>query len=231
MVLFEIISINNQEDYMKTTILFFVTLFAGSCISFSKTYTIINSGFTFSPSTISVNVGDTVDFVLADIHNAREVDKSTWDVDGNTSNGGFDTPDGGGMVVLNQAGTVYYVCKYHASMGMKGTITVNAATGINQVSNSLPQNYSLMQNYPNPFNPTTRISYALPYESKITLSIYDLTGRLVSKLVNNTESAGYHSVNFNASNLASGIYFYRIEAVSADGSKKFKDTKKLVLLK
>ena len=116
-------------------------------------------------------------------------------------------------------------------MGMKGTITVNAATGISSVNNSLPQNYLLMQNYPNPFNPTTVISYALPFQSKITLSIYDLTGRLVSKLANNTESAGYHSVNFNASNLASGIYFYRIEAASVDGSKKFNDTKKLVLLK
>ena len=216
---------------MKTVILFFVTLFAATCINFSKTYTITNSGFTFSPSTITINVGDTVNFVLESIHNAREVDKSTWDADGNTSNGGFDTPDGGGMIVLTQPGTVYYVCKHHASLGMKGTITVNATTGISSVDNSLPQNYLLMQNYPNPFNPATMISYALPYESKITLSIYDLTGKLVSKLLNNTEQPGYHSVNFNAANLASGIYFYRVEAVSVDGSKKFSDTKKLVLLK
>ena len=216
---------------MKTIILLLIMMLAIPCISFSKTYTITNSGFTFSPSTLTVNVGDTVNFVLENIHNARQVDQSTWDANGNTSNGGFDTPDGGGMVVLNQVGTVYYVCKYHASLGMKGTITVNATTGISSETSSLPQSYLLMQNYPNPFNPTTEISYALPYESKITLSIYDLTGKEVTKLVNNTESAGYHSVNFSAADLSSGIYFYRIEAVAMDGSNKFSDTKKLVLLK
>ena len=107
---------------MKTIILFLIMVLAIPCTSFSKTHTITNSGFTFSPSTLTVNVGDTVNFVLENIHNARQVDQSTWDANGNTSNGGFDTPDGGGMVVLNQVGTVYYVCKYHASLGMKGTM-------------------------------------------------------------------------------------------------------------
>lgn len=216
---------------MKTIILSFITVLVVSFISFSKTYTITNSGYTFVPDSIAINVGDTVDFSLASIHNAREVDQATWNADGTTSNGGFDTPNGGGIVVLTQPGIYYYVCKYHASLGMKGIIVVNAATGVNSETSSLPQNYSLMQNYPNPFNPTTEISYALPYASKITLSIYDLTGKEITRLVNNTESAGYHSVNFNAADLASGIYFYRIEAVAVDGSNKFSDTKKLVLLK
>jgi plastocyanin len=217
---------------MKTRILcLFSMLFAISQLGYTKTYTIVNSGFTFSPNTLTVNVGDTVDFVLDVIHNARQVDQATWNANGNTSNGGFDTPDGGGIVVMSQPGTVYYVCKYHYTMGMKGTITVNSATGISQVNGSLPSNYLLLQNYPNPFNPATTISYALPYESKISVKIYDVSEKQITELADNTESAGYHNLNFNADNLASGIYFYRIEAVSIDGTRKFDDTKKMILLK
>jgi plastocyanin len=217
---------------MKTRILcLFSLLFAISQLGYTKTYTIVSSGFTFSPSTLTVNAGDTVIFSLASIHNARQVDQATWNADGNTSNGGFDTPDGGGTVVLSQAGTIYYVCKYHSSMGMKGTITVNSATGVSSVNYTGPGNYLLMQNYPNPFNPATTISYALPYESKISIKIYDVSGKQITELADNTESAGYHNLNFNADNLASGIYFYRIEAVSTDGTRKFDDTKKMILLK
>jgi plastocyanin len=218
---------------MKTRILCLLSLlFAISQMGYTKTYTIVNSGFTFSPSTLTVNVGDTVIFSLESIHNARQVDLATWNADGSTSNGGFDTPDGGGTVVLNQAGTIYYVCKYHVALyGMKGTITVNAATAVSYVNSTIPKNYLLLQNYPNPFNPTTIISYALPYESKVSVKVYDVSGKQITELADNTESAGYHNLNFNADNLASGIYFYRIEAVSIDGTRKFDGTKKMILLK
>jgi len=94
---------------------------------FATKHTINNSGLSFNPATLTINAGDTVVFSIAGIHNAVEVDQSTWDADGITSNGGFSVPFGGGSVVLSVVGTHYYVCQAHASGGMKGTITVNPA--------------------------------------------------------------------------------------------------------
>ncbi len=91
--------------------------------------------------------------------------------------------------------------------------------------NNLPQNYSLSQNYPNPFNPTTTIEYSLPQRSQVILKLYDVAGREVKTLVNQEQNSGNHSAVLNASNLASGVYFYRITAGN------FVDIKKLVLLK
>ena len=87
-------------------------------------HTVTNSGFTFTPSLLTVNAGDTVRFQLDSIHNAVEVSQATWDANGNTSNGGFAVDFGGGDVVFNTPGTYYYVCTVHASMGMKGRIVV-----------------------------------------------------------------------------------------------------------
>ncbi len=96
--------------------------------------------------------------------------------------------------------------------------------------NVVPEEYSLSQNYPNPFNPSTSITFGLPEASQVKLSVYNLLGETVDVLVSTDMSAGYHSVNWNASNLASGIYFYTIEAHSASG-KDFNVVKKMMLLK
>ena len=77
-----------------------------------------------------------------------------------------------------------------------------------------------MENYPNPFNPTTVITYQLPVNSHVTLKIYDVLGRKVETLVDEYQSAGSHSVQFNAQNLASGIYFYRLTAPGFTQIKK-----------
>lgn len=88
-----------------------------------------------------------------------------------------------------------------------------------------PQTFSLDQNYPNPFNPTTVISYRLSVNGLVTLKVYDMLGRQVKALVNERQSAGNHSVAFDAERMPSGIYFYRLQA----GMRS--ETKKLVLLK
>jgi hypothetical protein len=104
-----------------------------------------------------------------------------------------------------------------------GTVTL---TGVNELANTaLPTVYSLSQNYPNPFNPTTSIRFGLPKAGDVSLVVYDILGRKVTELIHGNLTAGYHTVNFNASNLASGVYFYRIQAGD------FVSVKKLMLLK
>lgn len=88
-----------------------------------------------------------------------------------------------------------------------------------------PKSFSLSQNYPNPFNPSTVIQYAVPKASLVTIKVYDMTGREIKTLVNDFKNAGTFEVRFNASNLASGVYFYKIQA------GEFRDTKKMMLVK
>jgi hypothetical protein len=104
------------------------------------------------------------------------------------------------------------------------SFSVGSHLGENPVSD-LPTQFALMHNYPNPFNPTTTINYQLPKSAKISLRLYDLSGREVVTLVNAVQSAGYYSVIFNAANLPSGAYFYRLQAGN------FVETKKLLLVR
>lgn len=90
--------------------------------------------------------------------------------------------------------------------------------------------YLLMQNYPNPFNPSTTITYSIPERSNVRLSIFNTLGQRVTELVNDTKEAGTYEQTYNASQLSSGIYFYRIEATSVSNSKTFVETKKMVLM-
>jgi hypothetical protein len=99
----------------------------------------------------------------------------------------------------------------------------------NEITIGIPTSYSISQNYPNPFNPSTKIDFELPYDGKVSILIFDISGREVGKLVNEVMIAGYHTVQFNGSHLSSGMYFYRINAEGIGQS--FINTKKLVLVK
>lgn len=88
-----------------------------------------------------------------------------------------------------------------------------------------PKDFSLLQNYPNPFNPSTVIKYSIPLASFVTLKIYDAIGNEISTLVNQIKGAGSYEVNFNAEQLSSGIYYYKLQAGS------FIETRKMILLK
>ncbi|MBI5021966.1 MAG: T9SS type A sorting domain-containing protein [Ignavibacteriales bacterium] len=101
---------------------------------------------------------------------------------------------------------------------------------INEVG--IPNEYALGQAYPNPFNPSTCIKYELPSDSKISLKIYDLLGQVIAILKEGIEQSGYKSVEWNASSVSSGIYFYKLEATSiTDPGKSFMQVKKMILLK
>ena len=102
---------------------------------------------------------------------------------------------------------------------------LGGVVAIDYPKTDMPTDYVLSQNYPNPFNPATTIQYQLPTGSNVKIVIYDALGRQVSVLVNEFQNAGTHTTNFNASNLASGIYFYRMEAGN------FVKVNKMLLLK
>jgi len=102
-------------------------------------------------------------------------------------------------------------------------VTVDPDTKVE--GEEVPVSFELYQNYPNPFNPTTSIKFALPKESQVKLSVYTILGQEVATLVNSVMPAGYHTVNFDASNLPSGMYIYKIDAGS------FSQIKKMLLMK
>jgi hypothetical protein len=101
----------------------------------------------------------------------------------------------------------------------------NAPVTVESDSISIPDKFELSQNYPNPFNPSTVIGYQLPMASHISLKVYDVLGNEIATLVNEEKPAGSYKVEFDAFNLSSGIYFYKIQA------ENFIETKKMLLLK
>ena len=103
--------------------------------------------------------------------------------------------------------------------------SLGPTTSVREVAGQLPSSFSLAQNYPNPFNPGTVIEFVLPQPSDITLVIYNLRGEEVRRLIEGQKPAGYHQVTWDASNVASGIYFYRLQAGD------FVLTRKMVLFK
>jgi hypothetical protein len=98
-------------------------------------------------------------------------------------------------------------------------------TGVDDASSGLPAVYRLEQNYPNPFNPSTTIQFALPQRNSVTLKIFNVLGREVAILVNEEMAAGVHKIVFDAKRLASGMYFYRLQAGN------FWQVKRLILMK
>jgi hypothetical protein len=121
------------------------------------------------------------------------------------------------LFASNQAGNSGY-----SNMAFDTTLNV---TGIKQISGNIPKLFKLYLNYPNPFNPSTRLRFDIPKEALTRLTVYDITGRKVSELVDKQLTAGAYEVLFDASNLSSGAYFYKIEAGT------FSDVKKMVLIK
>ena len=127
-----------------------------------------------------------------------------------------------------EGGSVIHFDLSIASNGIyfwEDSFMIDIVIGISDEEESLPKSYSLLQNHPNPFNPITVIEYALPEVSDVSLIIYDLGGKQIVNLIDGEHRAGKYQVIWDASGLASGIYFYRLQASG------FAQTKKLILLK
>ena len=113
------------------------------------------------------------------------------------------------------------------------TIVLRALTSIEHNANeSIPSRYELYPNYPNPFNPQTTVSFGLPEAASVNISVYDIEGRLVSTLVKENYHAGIHKIEFNAANLATGVYFVQSQMLSSNGQgAQYRFTRKIILLK
>jgi plastocyanin len=181
--------------------------------SFAATVTITNSGFTFSPDNVTINFGDVIDFQIGSNHNAVEVSEATWQANDNTPlPGGFSVPFGGGQVSFLTAGVHYFVCQPHASLGMKGKITVNAPQGIDDpVANA----HNLIIQ-PNPTNGVFYVRYEAGIsgndhpspESRVILQVSDYLGREIVKL----EGGNIQTSNrINIAEFPDGFYFLRLE--------------------
>jgi len=104
-------------------------------------------------------------------------------------------------------------------------IVIQSPTGVVNNTENQPIEYSLSQNYPNPFNPVTKINFAIPKTGFVSLKVYNMLGKEISTLVSDVKNAGYYSVDFDATELSTGVYYYKIE------SQGFMDVKKMLLIK
>ena len=145
----------------------------------------------------------------------------------NVDMGGYD---------LHGAGSIVFVSKTEENSGIEDSVPTmlrlvrdtEVTNGIDDSQSdaaTLPNQFELAQNYPNPFNPSTTISFTLPSESNITLEIYNMAGQLTATLVDDKLSQGNHKVQWQAANMSSGIYFYKLTSGSSS------QTKRMILLK
>ncbi len=130
-----------------------------------------------------------------------------------------DLSSGDGCTGITTVGSIYT-----ARPNISFTINL-LATGVTNLSSEIPETFSLSQNYPNPFNPSTKINFGIPKQGFVSIKIYDVLGRVVKNLLSEVKNPGYYSVDFNASELSSGVYFYRME------TNGFMDVKRMVLVK
>lgn len=153
------------------------------------------------------------------------------------------------LIAVNLTDTVYQWVKDKYPLSKAGYITVVANDGYNdgkaksepfvvtgfgnnnRLDNSAPEGFNLEQCYPNPFNPATTITYEIPVESRVIITVYNLLGEVVNTPESSTKPAGKHEVIFNAGNLPSGVYFYSLNARPTNGKKEYRKIMKMVLIK
>lgn len=187
-------------------------LFTFSAVMFTisvigqTTHTVTNSGFTFSPDTVTIDQGDIVNFTLGGTHNAVEVDQATWLANQPTSNGGFSTPLGGGSVTFPNSGTFYYVCTNHvASMGMKGVVIVLASNGIQENKNRFS-----VSAFPTKIENFCNLKIEQEKAADVSVVIYDVTGACVKQLPVKNYAAGVQYLSLDMAELRSGMYFITV---------------------
>jgi plastocyanin len=206
---------------MKKTVLLILITFFASTLSFATTRIINVQNFSFSPDSVNAFVGDSIKWVwVSGNHTTTSTtipaSASTWDNLINSTSTSF-------IYVVQLQGTYRYKCTPHESMGMVGVIKVQTSLIIQNAS--ITSEYTLKQNYPNPFNPTTNIGFSIPKSEFVKITIYNEIGKEIKSIVNEKLNEGSYTVNYDASNLSSGVYFYKIEAGN------FIEIKKMLMIK
>ncbi|MBK7632779.1 MAG: T9SS type A sorting domain-containing protein [Ignavibacteriales bacterium] len=134
-----------------------------------------------------------------------------------------DFPSGRGWgwySIYDSAGNIYRYQGYNFTLLYKIIVT-----GVMNEGSNIVATYSLSQNYPNPFNPTTKIQFSIPKSNKVVIKVFDILGTEIETVVNKEKPVGTYELNWNASNLPSGVYFYQLRAGN------FVQTRKMILLK
>ena len=167
---------------------------------------------------------------------ATELNNQGFDVERNSGNG-FDKI---GFVAGFGTSTEIHTYSYVDGSLKEGSYTYRLKqvdfdgtfeySDVVEVDIIVPDVFALEQNYPNPFNPSTTIKFSLAADSKVSLTVFDVLGQEVANLISGNLAAGSHEINFNASNVNSGVYFYRIDATAVDGTN-FSSVKKMILTK
>ena len=206
---------------MKKITLILVTilllLFTGNMFS-QTVHTVVLTNNIFTPSTLTITVGDTVRWINEQgFHNVVADDNSF-------TSGAPSSDPWVYEFKFTTVGNFGYFCEVHVGSGMTGVIIVENATSVNNDEITV-EDFELKQNYPNPFNPSTKISFVIPTGGLVSLKVFNVLGNEIATLLNDQLFAGAHTVLFNADGLSSGIYFY---ALTVNG---FTKTKEMVLLK
>lgn len=164
---------------------------------------------------------------------AFEINNSGFEIEKSMVNGewymiGFTEGNGNSNKVNNYSFTDYNLTTGKYKYRLK-QIDFNGSSEYfylnNEVNIGIENNYKLSQNYPNPFNPSTKIDFNLPDDGNVSIRVFDMTGKELKTLVDEFKTAGYYTIEFNGSDLSSGIYYYKLESGS------FKETKKMLLIK
>jgi len=205
---------------MLKNITAFICLLSSSIIFAQTSHTVTVANFSFTPQTVTINVGDTVKWNnIQGTHNVRADDFSFYS--------GAAAPAPWTFIhVFTVEGNNPYYCEPHGGpggSGMSGVVVVETPVSVEE--ETIVDQFKLGQNYPNPFNPSTRISYSVPSASFVNLKVYDILGNEVVVLVNEEKQAGSYEIDFNAAELTGGVYFYQLTTNS------FVDTKKMILMK
>ncbi|GIK59451.1 MAG: T9SS type A sorting domain-containing protein [Ignavibacteriota bacterium] len=195
----------------KIFLLFFL-LSAGFLYS-QTTHNVAVQNFSFTPQYLTISVGDIVKWTnTSGSHNVRAEDNSFFSGPAAPAPWEF-------THTFTTVDSFPYYCEPHQSMGMTGAIVVRNPVGVND-DETIVNQFKLEQNFPNPFNPSTIINYSVPVTAFVTLKVYDILGNEIAVLVNETKQAADYQINFNASELKSGIYFYQLRAGSLVETQK-----------
>jgi len=199
-----------------TLFLFFTSL---AIAGYSTTHIVVNSNFTFSPATLTIQSGDSVRFTLANIHTVVEVSQNTWNNNDNTPlSGGFELGFGGGLVLPAKltVGTHWYVCGPHASGGMKGMIIVQPTTGIDDPAVGLAFTLS-----PNPANDLVQVNWSrTAISQQYQIDVLDINGKTVYTTRDVVSDGINQHIQLDLSSYPEGTYVVRLQDENGIRTKK-----------